>query len=47
MYGTIPQDYKFVVIDKDPTLKFFDSGIVDGDAVQVKLNGQVLTVARA
>jgi Ca2+-binding RTX toxin-like protein len=42
MAGTVPQDYDFVVVDKDPTLKFFDSSIVDGDAVQVKLNGQVL-----
>lgn len=42
MAGTVPQDYDFVVTDKDPTLNFFDYGVKDGDAVRVELNGQTL-----
>lgn len=42
MVGTVPQDYDFVVTDRDPTVNFFDYGNVDGDAVRVKLNGQTL-----
>lgn len=42
MAGIVPQNYDFVTTNKDPILKFFDYGTLDGDAVQVKFNGQVL-----
>ena len=42
MVGTVPQDYDFVVTDRDPIINFFDYATVDGDAVQVVLNGRLL-----
>jgi Ca2+-binding RTX toxin-like protein len=42
MVGTVPQDYDFVVTDRDPILNFFDYATLDGDAVKVELNGKIL-----
>lgn len=42
MVGTVPENYDFVVTDKDPIVNFFDYGDVDGDAIKVELNGKTL-----